>query len=124
MACTSFGSSDRANISNIEIACGALLAAPRRVEGKDSLVFEPNVNYTQDWHICASGLQASIKTLEFSVNGTSTLADTRVISMVDETYPNNASKPLWAVEKTMFNITDLKPLWGMVDDKYETADSV
>ena len=42
-------------------------------------------------------------------------------SLEDKRYPDYQSKPLWAVEKTDFNISDFSPLWGMVHSGYETA---
>lgn len=124
MSCSGFGGADRANISNIGIQCGYLFGAPRRADGAEALIFEPEQNYTQSMFTCASAMQASIKTVKFFVNGTGSLANLRVDSIIDKVYPDEASKPLWAVEKTGMNISDLQLLWGIVDNRYEKDENL
>lgn len=121
MQCHGFGGGDMANISNVGIKCGYLLGVPRRVDGTDFLIFEPQTNYTQNLYVCASGLRASIKSVGFSINGTSSLANLRVTSVQDKAYSNNALKPLWAVEKTNATINEFRPLWGLVHDRHESS---
>lgn len=124
IVCRGWGVGDYANITNVGIRCGYLYSAPRRVDGVESLIFEPQTNYTQNLYVCATGLRASVKTVGFSVNGTSSLDQLKVISVADKTYADNASMPLWAVEKSNLTIGVFSPLWGMVDDRYENADGV
>ena len=124
MRCSGFGTGDSANISNVAINCGYLFGAPRRSDGKESLIFEPEHNYTQNMFVCASGMQASIKTVKFVINGTASLANLRVDSVQDKVFNGEKSKPLWAVEKTGRNISDLQPLWGLVHDRHEKSENL
>jgi hypothetical protein len=125
MECSGVSVVDQVNISNVQISCGYLLGAPQRSDKKDSRVFVPYQNYTQKLFVCASGIQASVKTVKFSVNSTaSSLADTKVVSVEDKTYSTNSSMPLWAVERTNMNLTDIKALWGLVDDQHEKAEGL
>lgn len=118
--CQGWGPGDYANITNVGIRCGYLFSAPRRVDGVESLIFEPKTNYTQNLYVCATGLRASVKTVGFSVNGTASLDQLKVTSIAHKSYPDNESMPLWAVEKSNMTISSFSPLWGIVDDRYET----
>lgn len=56
----------------------------------------------------------------FFLNGTSSLESLQIRSAIPQTYPSNATTPLWAVENTGgMNISDVQPLWGLVSDEYE-----
>ena len=77
----------------------------------------------RDLHICASGLKASVKQVDFRYNGTGgRLANLEVLRIADKTYENEESKPLWAVEHSYERSMRFEPLWGIVDPSYETTD--
>jgi hypothetical protein len=40
-----------------------------------------------------------------------------VVEVKDKEYPNEESKPLWAVENTTMFLSDGGPLWGLVDEE-------
>ncbi|KAI4162433.1 MAG: hypothetical protein LQ342_003999 [Letrouitia transgressa] len=122
--CPGFGGGDIANITNVMIACGYLYGVPQRTDGVDALVYEPGKNWTQNLYICASGIQASVKTVGFSVNGSSSLTDLQIISLEEKRYLDNQSIPLWAVEKSNFTISEVNPLWGMVHNRYENLEGL
>jgi hypothetical protein len=72
--------------------------------------------------ICATGMRASIKNVSFRYNGTDTqLSNLQVERVSDKLYPDEKSKPLWAVETSFpFRMT-FDPLWGIVHDRFENA---
>jgi hypothetical protein len=47
-----------------------------------------------------STVKASIKTVTFRFNNTDDLSGLSVISIQEKKYPNEESKPLWAVEQS------------------------
>lgn len=59
--------------------------------------------------------------VSFWINGTNSLANLQVTSMKPRSYSSDASLPLWAIENTGLNVTDVAPFWGIVDDKYESS---
>jgi hypothetical protein len=63
---------------------------------------------------CISAAQAIIKTVEFRFNTTDDLSGLEVVSIMDKTYPNDDTKPLWGVENTEIPLADANPLWGLV----------
>lgn len=122
--CPGYGGGDESNSTHMMIACGYFYGAPQRQDGVESLIFEPYKDWTQNLYVCATGIQASIKTVGFSINGSSSLSNLQIVSLDDKHYPDNRSKPLWAVEETNLNISQIDPLWGLVDDRYETAEGL
>lgn len=122
--CPGYGGGDESNRTHMMIACGYFYGAPQRQDGVESLIFEPYKDWTQNLYVCATGIQASIKTVGFSINGSSSLSNLRIVSLDDKHYPDNRSKPLWAVEETNFAISEIQPLWGLVDDQHETAEGL
>jgi hypothetical protein len=69
---------------------------------------------------CATAAKATIKTVSFRYNGTDDdLSGLKVVSIVDKTYPNEESKPLWAVENSDMYLKDGSPLWGIISKDNE-----
>jgi hypothetical protein len=95
IACQGWGRDDYSNITNTLVSCGYLYGAPHRIDKVESLVFEPETNWTQNLYVCATGIRSSIKTVGFSINRTSSLSDLEVVSVEDKYYPDNSSRPLW-----------------------------
>lgn len=88
-------------------------------------MFETGSTWKQPIYTCATAIQASLKRVSFFVNGTTTdLQNLRVVSVSDIPYPANTTKPLWAVEKTGMQISEVKPLWGLIDKRYEDHKSL
>jgi len=106
-------------MTNIAVRCGYVFGAAHLTDGRETLLFAPYTSYSRNLYVCASGARASIKTVEFSINGTTSLANLRIKKVNDKTYSSNASKPLWAVENPNRTLSDVSPLWGMVDDRFE-----
>lgn len=87
-------------------------------------MFETGSTWRHPIYTCASTIQASLKRVSFLVNGTADLKNLQVVSVDDILYPANESKPLWAVEKTGMQISEVEPIWGLVDERYEGHESL
>jgi hypothetical protein len=107
---------DDANITNFATQCGLLYGAPQRQDGTQSLVSEPEPgsSWTIPMYSCVSAAKASIKTVSFRFNGSDDLSSLIVTNIVEKNYPNEDSKPLWAVENTGMYLRDVNLLWGLV----------
>ena len=55
-----------------------------------------------------------IKTVHFMFNGSNDLSGVTVTGLSNKVYTNESSKPLWGVENTHMNLSDVNPLWGLV----------
>ena len=62
---------------------------------------------------CATATKASIKTVTFSLNGTS-LDDVSIVAADDKAY-GSGDQPWWGAESTNQPLESSSPLWGMVD---------
>jgi hypothetical protein len=118
-----YGGLDVVNMSTVGIQAGMIMAASYLTDDSNSLVLEPKTNWTQKMIACASATRASIKTVEFTANGTR-LEDVRVLSVSSKIYPDEDSMPLWAIERTNLSITKFSPLWGLIDDEYEDSEAL
>jgi hypothetical protein len=112
--CQGLGNYAIANISNLAAKCGLLYGTPIRQDGSASLFFEPGSDWSVPMYTCASAIKASIKTVSFQYNKTSDLSGVTVLDIVDKSYPNETSKPLWGVENSEMYLIDGNPLWGLV----------
>lgn len=119
LTCAGSGGGNLANITNMAGKCGLLYGTPRRGDGSASLLFNPGSSWTLPMYSCMSVVKASIKTVSFRFNGTNDLSGLSVLSIQAKQYPNDESKPLWAVENTDIELKHAKPLWGIVSE--ETA---
>lgn len=84
ISCQGWGEGDVANITNTLISCGYLYGAPRRLDGVESLIFEPNSVWTQNLYVCATGVRSSIKKVDFSINGTASLSNLNIVGVDDK----------------------------------------
>ncbi|KAE8371417.1 hypothetical protein BDV26DRAFT_276114 [Aspergillus bertholletiae] len=110
--------------STVGIDCGLLQAAPRRLDGTDPRIYDAGSEWEQDMYMCASAVQASIKTVEFTFNGSSTLAGLTVSSVKDKMYETQDAQPLWAIEVTGQPDTVTAPLWGLIGDQYTASEDL
>ena len=113
------------NITYPLVNCGFVLGAPvQPLNNNLSASTYTGVDVQQkNLYVCATGVRASIKTVDFRYNGTggqfSNLAVSRI---VDKVYLDEESKPLWAAEHSREKVMRFDPLWGLVDRRYETYD--
>jgi hypothetical protein len=84
---------------------------------------ESGSKWTQDIYTCATGIEASVKEVTFSFNGSSSLDNLGLI-VEDKIYGNDSSMPLWAVENPGVQVAYINPLWGLVSDEYENNTSL
>ncbi|KAH6856681.1 hypothetical protein B0I37DRAFT_403183 [Chaetomium sp. MPI-CAGE-AT-0009] len=112
------------NISNPAVECGLVLGAwTQKPTNLPEYTFAAAETRQQNIHVCATGLRASIKTVDFRYNGTGRrLSNLEVDRISDKKYPDDASKPLWAVEHSYDQAMYFDLLWGLVNDSYETVD--
>ena len=114
-----FGKGDKANISNTAVETGMMLGAARAFEGNNHRL-DPGSNWTFPIYCCATALKASIKDVTFRINSSALLSNLQVVSISLQKYTTNADVPLWAVENSAMNISEISPFGGVVEDKYET----
>lgn len=124
--CSGAGGADRANMSNIYVECGMIFGAARRIDGSQSLIFEPETWWTQSIYTCASTAKASIKETIFRHNITQEVGNTlkalTVVGVNEKNYTNKESMPLWGVETPPeFNLTDISQLWGLISPELEKS---
>jgi len=127
--CQGYALIEIVDISNIVAYCGLVMyirrrvssyasSAPVRTDGGDPDVLEPYARYGQSMYMCATTARARIATVSFSYNGTGGLKSL----VLEKTYRNSSQEgkqpPLWAVENSGMNISDINPLWGIVGEEY------
>jgi len=140
LLCSGAGKDDIANISNIYVGCTLLRGAPKRIDSGDPYLFEDGSKWSSPLHVCASAVRATIKTVHFALNGTSSsstttssssspttssLSNLKVQSINLKTYPNPAvDAPLWGVEDSGFALGGISPIWGIISPEYASRPNV
>jgi len=113
------------------VECGLLVGAGQTTgDGVDDATSTPLEDLLRgreikrkNLYVCATGVRASVKTVDFRYNGTDgELSNLRVDRISDKVYPDQQSKPLWAVETSGDKSMTFDPLWGIVNNSYETTD--
>ncbi len=114
---------DKANMTNIDVKCGLLLGPSKRVDGNESNVYAPGSWWTRPIYSCASTSKVSIKTVHFNYNASRSggLSSLTVSSVTDKIYQDKSEMPLWGVEKSNLNISDISPLWGLISSDLENS---
>lgn len=113
------------NITYPAVQCGVILGAPLpSSKGNPSASTWSGVEANQrNLYVCASGVRAAIKTVDFLYNGTAgQLSNLEVLRITDKVYHDEESKPLWAAEHSYDRRMRFDPLWGIVDSRFETTD--
>jgi hypothetical protein len=111
------------NITYPAIQCGAILGAPTEMtpESLSASTFTGVRTARKNVYVCATAYKASIKTVDFRYNATSEdLTKLEVLKISPKIYPSETSKPLWAVEHSFDRVMRFDPLWGLVNDSFET----
>ncbi|KAK4096168.1 hypothetical protein N658DRAFT_459157 [Parathielavia hyrcaniae] len=132
--CSGAGSGDTANITNIFVACGLVNGPPRRVDPGPQSIFEHGSQWTTPLYSCATAVRATIKTVDFSTNPSAQFpppssdpsrglaALLQVTNISDKSYASPSAHPIWGVEKTGRNLSDIRPVWGLVSPAYLSPD--
>jgi hypothetical protein len=113
------------NITYPAIRCGALYGAPVQTNDRalSASTFTGVTTSRKNIYVCATAYRASVKTVDFRYNGTDgDFSGLSVVEITPKVYPNEASKPLWAVEHSFDKVMRFDPLWGLVSDDYETTE--
>ncbi|KAJ4197286.1 hypothetical protein NW759_016336 [Fusarium solani] len=118
LLCSGAGYSDTANISNIYVGCSLLRGVPKRVDNGPPAIFERLSRWSSPLYSCAAAVRATIKTVSFTINGTSSINDMLIKSVLDKEYPNH-DYPLWGVEDSGLSLGGISPVWGLVSSAYE-----
>lgn len=82
---------------------------------------EPLSSWSQPLFSCASAVKASVKTVNFKMEGDASIDNLRVESVKPKKYGAAQQPPTWAIEKTGIQIRDINPFWGIVDSSYSTS---
>ncbi len=122
--CQGIGGYDRAEKLAPHVHCSSLRGIPNWRSVGDPAARHLVSQWERPLYICASGIRASVKKVDFSFNGTSDLENLRVARIEDKIYSDDNAKPLWAVERTGLNVTRANPLWGIVSDEFADAQGV
>jgi hypothetical protein len=102
-----------------------MLGAPtqRETQSLSASTWTGSTTSRKNVYICATAYKASIKTVDFRYNGTSgDFSGLQVLKIAPKVYPDDASKPLWAVEHSYDRIMRFDPLWGLVNNSYEETE--
>lgn len=120
--CTGFSYADRATASTPGVRCGYLYGAPRRVDGSSPLVLDPRSEWEQSLYVCASGVRAKVRRVDFSTNGGELSLDRlRIDGVSDLDYSDPTSLPVWAAEEVAMPVWTVDLAWGLVAPTYENA---
>lgn len=87
-------------------------------DGSDPNLLTPGSQWSQSIYMCASTARARIATVTFSVNGTDSLSGLNID--IDYSLSDQPTKelPIWGVEKTKLLVSEVEPIWGLVDRLY------
>ncbi|KAF2757345.1 hypothetical protein EJ05DRAFT_440002, partial [Pseudovirgaria hyperparasitica] len=120
------GGRQRANISAISLACGVVYGAARPADGVSTLIYTPGSRWSVPMYSCVSAAKASLKTVSFqySGNGTADFRALKVVDVADKAYDNEDDKPLWGVEDLYERVYNVKPVWGLVADRYQNTPNI
>ncbi|USW57257.1 hypothetical protein Slin15195_G105760 [Septoria linicola] len=89
----------------------------------DAAQLNPGSMWSQPLFACMSGVAASVKEVTFQLNGTNTLDNLVVQSVEQVLYASEDDFPIWAMEQTNRNISQVSPFWGMISQEAaNTAD--
>lgn len=119
--CQHFDPVNPGNVSTVTVTC-SMVYAPAVPEGSTPggnhypLTYDLGTRWTIPLYSCATAVKASIKTVEFKLNGTS-LSDLWIQAINSKDFNHEADEPVWAVESTNIKLHDGVPLWGLVDPK-------
>ncbi|KAH6616190.1 hypothetical protein B0J18DRAFT_298292 [Chaetomium sp. MPI-SDFR-AT-0129] len=126
---------DDATRDDYNVACTYFFGAPQRVDRGSPLLQEDRSKWKLPMHVCAGASKASIKTVSFAMNSSTTNTGTDantphsienlvVQSIKPKQYTRESDYPLWAIEDWWSKAGAASfpaPLWGIVDDRYNNT---
>jgi hypothetical protein len=105
---------DLANITNQAAKCALVFGSPQKIGANGNPSILPGSQWSTPVYTCIGVAKASIKTVNFRLNVTNDLSGLQVLSINPKSYPNDTSKPIWAVERSDMPLAAANPLWGPV----------
>lgn len=115
----------KANMTNIQVACGLLLGTAYPTRGERTLIPQPGTIWERPIYSCASATKAMIKTVRFRYNSTNnddqTIKGLKILKIADKMYNNRNEMPLWGIEDANRSILDIDPFWGLIDPSLENS---
>jgi hypothetical protein len=103
------------------------MGVPRRNDDSDTILFQANTEWTTPLYSCASATRATIKTVNFGYNSSSTLEGLTIHDIRPKSYLDASAYPLWASEtgkEPDWSLAELEPLWGIVDKKDDSWQNI
>lgn len=95
---------------------------PFRNTPGETFRYDAGSKWSQKLFTCASAAKVSIKSVDFTFNGTTpTLKDLHVTQIKNHNYTDNSSMPIWGVEDygLKWSNDELRQMWGLVSPYYE-----
>ena len=92
---------------------------PHRTNPGSAFIFEDGSTWSAPLYSCASTVKATIKTVTFFLNGTD-IKSLKITKIVNRSYKDTASMPLWGFEESGLNLVGISPLWGLINETYTT----
>jgi hypothetical protein len=74
--------------------------------------------------MCATSARARIGETQFTYNGSGDLSTLGLDIVFRNSTSENRPPPLWGVETTNFNISNIDPLWGIIHDDFEGSPGI
>ncbi|KAF2217266.1 hypothetical protein CERZMDRAFT_81197 [Cercospora zeae-maydis SCOH1-5] len=124
-----YNSSYATNITRAGAVGGLILGTGTQIDndgnpvpGSDALQLIPGLTWQQPIFSCISGVSASIKLVDFQINGTANLDNLVIENVRSVDYESESDMPTWAMEITRRRIGDMDPYWGPISpDAADTA---
>ncbi|KAF2720552.1 hypothetical protein K431DRAFT_304206 [Polychaeton citri CBS 116435] len=120
-----YGGADPLSIKTAGSGGGLLLGAASMVDADGNLStdyqsysLDPGTNWSHPLYSCMSSVKASVKTIDFQLNGTASLTNLIIKEVRDTEYSSQDAMPIWATEDTGQEIYTLSPFWGIVSPDY------
>ncbi|GIZ41400.1 hypothetical protein CKM354_000470500 [Cercospora kikuchii] len=119
-----YNSSYATNITRMGAKGGLILGTGTQIDdqgnpipGSDALQLTPGGTWQQPIYSCVSGVSASIKLVDFQINGTANLDNLIIENVRDVEYGSEDDLPTWAIENTYRRISDIDPYWGLISSE-------
>jgi hypothetical protein len=84
------------------------------INNNDGFRMDPGTKWSQPLYSCMSAVKASIKTVEFQLNGTASIANLVVKDVSATQYDSTESMPIWGMENPGGTINSIAPIWGPI----------
>lgn len=103
-----------------------MYGAAQRTDGSTLTAMEAGSTWSVPLYACASSIKATVKSTIFNLNGTQDqgLGALSIKDVRPKNYTDDNSMPLWGVENTGLNYSQISPIWGLISPKYATHPNI